>query len=96
MKNYYFACMFIFIFAGCTFFEPSTLVIRNESKYPINITPDKGNRKNLLIEDNAGDFLLTTPGDIKLSITIDEIRFKKEYNINLNFQEKKKFSFKIE
>jgi hypothetical protein len=59
-------------------------------------TINKGNRKDILIEDKAGDFVLTPPGEINLTISIDELKFKKDYVVRINYLEKKKFNFKIE
>ena len=95
MKFYFIFLTIMFIFSGCSFLEPSVLIVKNESDHPIVIKSDDGNIKETILGKNKGDFFMVSPGNIKLSITIDEIQYKKEYDLAITYMEKKKIVFDL-
>ncbi len=93
MRNHFLLC--IFTFFGCTLFEPSYLVIQNNSDYTIKVYIDNANKKEIIIDKNNGDYVLTFSNKINLIVIIDSIGFKKKYSISINYLEKKKFIFNL-
>jgi hypothetical protein len=81
--------------SGCSFFEPSVLIIENDSEYTIDISENNKRIKNLSLEKDDGDFVMAAPGDLDITVSIDELKFRKEYRITLGYQEKKKFNFNV-
>ena len=94
-KRLLFLNVFIFLIYNCLLIEPVTLIIQNNSDYDIKLNFDKGIEKDIEIKKNKGDFFLFYPDNIKITIIIDEIGFKKEYNINLEYMKDYKFEFNI-
>lgn len=86
----------ILIIFGCTLTEPSSLIIKNESEYTIEVSLSNGNRKEITIQKNKGEIVLMNPGDVEIKVKIEEIKYKKEYSLNLGYLEKKKFVFSID
>ena len=84
-----------FIFTGCSFLEPSLLIVKNLSDYRIEITADNGNLKNFTLEKGKGEFVMVPPGNLNLSVFVEEIRFNKVYSLKLEYLEKKRFDFDI-
>jgi hypothetical protein len=80
---------------GCSFFEPSSLIIKNASNYQIDISTNIGSIKELSLEKGKGEFIMSPPGNLKLSISINEINFEKTYEVKLEYLEKKKFEFNL-
>jgi|GEM_PF-1478244 len=95
MKTFFYSLLLSFLFS-CSLTEPCYLIIQNDSKYDLSVNIDNGTINKLYIEKGKSDFILTCPGDIKLIIYIEEINYQKEYNITLNYLEKKKFIFNLE
>ncbi|OHD06428.1 MAG: hypothetical protein A2086_13390 [Spirochaetes bacterium GWD1_27_9] len=85
----------LFLTFSCSFAEPSTLIIENNSKYTIKVNSNKGNKNEMTIKKTGVDFILTYPDDIKLDISIEETGFNKEYDLKINYMEKKKFVFNL-
>ena len=85
----------LLVFNGCSFLEPSVIIVKNESDHPITIKSEEGHIKESVLEKNKGDFFMVSPGNIKLSISIDEIRYKKEYDLTVAYMEKKKIIFDL-
>lgn len=86
---------FVLLTLNCTLIEPTCLIIQNNSDYSIEISLNKGNKKELIIEDGKGDFVLVYPGLLDLDIRIKEIGFNKIYQIDIGYIEKKKFIFEL-
>ncbi len=93
MKKFFLA---LIVFAlSCNFLQPSYLLIKNESDYRIKVTCNKAENKNLILEKNKRDYFLIYPDNIDLIIYIYELDMVKNYRINMNYQEKKEFLFKV-
>jgi len=80
---------------NCSLAEPSYLYINNNSDYNIDINFINRNQSKISIEKDKSDFILTSPGEIIIKITADEIKFEKEYKIELDYMGKTQFNFNI-
>ena len=87
--------IFIIILFNCSLSEPCTLIIENKSNYTIDILIDDGTESKITLNKNKGDYVLVSPGQIKIRVKIDSIKYSKEYSIQINYLEKKKFIFNI-
>ena len=82
----------LFIFS-CNLIKPSTLIINNRSEYDIEVMIEKGLKEKMSIEAGAGDFTTLYPGEVNVIIKIDAIGYRKEYQFELDYQEKKQVKF---
>ncbi len=87
---------FIMPLLSCSLIEPTCLIIQNDSQYTIFVSLNKGNKREIILEDGHGDFILIYPGTVKLSVYIEVIDYQKNYSVSLNYLEKKKFVFSID
>ena len=85
----------IIILFNCSLTEPCTLIIENESDYTIDILISNGKKSKITLKKNKGDYVLVSPGQIKIKVNIESIKYSKEYSIKINYLEKKKFTFNI-
>lgn len=95
MKKIFFFVL-VFLLISCSLFDPINFIVKNNSSYDITVSFDKGNKNNIKIKKSKGDFFLFYPGNIRLNVKIEEIKFEKEYNINLEYKKDYLFEFKIE
>ncbi|HOJ64601.1 MAG TPA: hypothetical protein PLE45_09290 [Spirochaetota bacterium] len=95
MKRVYFLLFIFLLITGCFLLDPVNLIIKNNSSYDIEVSFDKGTKNNVKIAKYKGDFFLFYPGEINLTIKIEEIDFKKEYKINLEYTKNYTFEFDI-
>ena len=89
-------CILLFLVIllfNCSLTEPCTLIIENKSDYEIDISVDDGNKSNITLKKNKGEYILVSPGEVKIKVNIKSINFSKDYLININYLEKKKFIF---
>ncbi len=85
----------LIILFNCSLTEPSTLIIENSSQYTINLSISSGDKKKITLSKNKGENVLVLPGEIKIEVNIESIKFNKEYSIKVDYLEKKKFIFNI-
>jgi hypothetical protein len=86
----------IFIISSCNLFEPSYLMIDNNSNYKIIAKINNASNKEIEIEKSDHGFLLCSPGEIDMSISIDDLRYQNEYKLTIGYMEKKEFEFNLE
>jgi len=96
MKKIFALIISAFFVTGCTLFEPSTLIIKNNSAFTICVNLESGINNKLKLDKKDGGFVLVIPGDTKIQIVIDEIGFSRYYAVNLAYNEKKEFIFNLE
>lgn len=94
MKKIFFIIL-IFLTINCSLFNPVNFIIKNNSSYDIIVSFDRGSKNNIKIKKSKGDFFLFYPDNIKLTVKIEEIKFEKEYNINLEYTKNYTFEFNI-
>jgi hypothetical protein len=78
---------------SCNLIEPCTLVIVNRSEFEIKIRIENSDINEFILEKGKGDVVYLMPGEIKIIINIEELNINKEYKLNIDYLEKKKFEF---
>ncbi len=95
MKLKFAIIIYIILIFSCSIIEPSKLLVKNESDYTIIVNVSESNKKNVKIQKNNGCVFYVNPGDIKVSIEIEEFCYKKEYNLSICYLENKQLKFDI-
>ena len=94
MKKKLLCILFCFLLFSCVLTEPSMLEIDNNSSYDILVViPDLV--EDFCIKKGKSELIVCYPKKIKMTITIDSLGFEKDYSIDLQYLEKRKFEFNL-
>jgi len=90
-----FLILFFILTLSCSLTEPCSLVIKNNSQYEINVILTNSSTEEVNIAENKGEIVYTAPGEVKINVFIEELKYQKKYTMQISAFEKKKFEFSL-
>ncbi len=85
----------LLLLSSCTLFSPSTLIVRNDSDYDIEVKYSRGLKSESFIENGKGDYTEVYPGDMSVIVEIKEIGFSRREKLSVKSMENLTYSFSL-